>query len=82
MLDSSGRWPLGLFWLRFAEVKVSEAMDADRITVSREKLMEALAYSWVLGWYAGCGGVTNDSGKVEAATELLRRVEDPDELVH
>ncbi len=29
-------------------------------------LNNALAYSWVLGWYAGRDGATNDNGKIQA----------------
>lgn len=46
--------------------------------IDKHEVEEALAYAWVLGWYAGCAGVTNDSGKIEAAKELLRRLIEED----
>jgi hypothetical protein len=33
-------------------------------------LDNAIAYSWVLGWYVGLEGVKNDSGKMQAVTAI------------
>lgn len=37
----------------------------------KEALLNALAYAWVRGWYAGRDGATNDDGKRDAAKEEL-----------
>ena len=33
-------------------------------------LNNAIAYSWVLGWYAGRDGKTTDSGKIQATEDI------------
>lgn len=38
-----------------------------------ESLDNAIAYSWVLGWYAGRDGVTNDSGKIQATKDIKEK---------
>lgn len=40
----------------------------------KDSLLNALAYSWVRGWYAGRDGATNDDGKREAAKEELEKL--------
>lgn len=41
-----------------------------------DAIKEALAYAYVLGWYAGTGGATNDSGKIEAMETLYKKLKD------
>jgi hypothetical protein len=35
-----------------------------------EDLNSAIAYGWVLGWYAGCRGETSDKGKIQATEDI------------
>lgn len=43
-------------------------------TQQKDALLNALAYSWVRGWYAGGDGIKNDDGKREAAKEELDKL--------
>lgn len=38
---------------------------------AKDEIMGALAYCWVLGWYAGSNGETTDKGKIKAAEHQL-----------
>lgn len=40
----------------------------------RKDLRGALAYCWVLGWYAGTDGKTTDEGKIAASKEQFERL--------
>lgn len=41
---------------------------------TRELILDALAYAYVRGWYAGIDGIKNDSGKIKVADELLKEL--------
>ncbi len=38
---------------------------------AKDEIMGALAYCWVLGWYAGRDGATTDEGKIKSAEHQL-----------
>jgi hypothetical protein len=40
----------------------------------KDALLNALAYSWVRGWYAGRDGARTDDGKRDAAKEELAKL--------